>query len=470
MSVSASLDESSVTVEPGGEAELSVQVLNSGSTVEEFRFEVVGPCAAWTTVEPASLSLYPGASGTATLTLRPPRDPDVAPGETPLGLRVIPTSDAGGTVVPERTIDVLPFTEIAAELVPRSSHGPWRGRHKVAVDSRGNTPVTVMLAAQEGSERTRLVIDPVELVIPPGQAKFADVDIRPVHRMWRGTPVNHTFQVVVAATPVPDQIPYAPVVVDGSYEQTAILPRWLPRALMAAVLLLALLAGFWYALLRPTVRSAAREAITPEAVESAISEENKGEGETKGGEGQRGGGEKPGEPSGGASGTGGGSGGGGDSGGASGGSGGASGGNKPKPGGSSGGQQGAPGGAGAPTSARQQVSDSVGGGATTETVLKVAKGKVFELTDIVVQNPQGDAGNLTVSSQDGQLLNLALENFRDSDYHFVTPIQVPAGGEITISVSCREVGKPVKAPTPSQCSESLFVGGSMRTVEQPEDE
>ncbi|WP_232266964.1 COG1470 family protein [Streptomyces pactum] len=246
-----------------------MQVLNSGSTVEEFRFEVVGPCAAWTTVEPESLSLYPGASGTATLRLRPPRAPEVAPGETPLGLRVIPVSDPEGTVVPERTIDVLPFTEITAELVPRSTHSPWRGRHKVAVDSRGNTPVTVVLATQGISERTRLVIEPVELTIPPGQAKFADVEVRPAHWLWRGTPVQHPFQVVVAPRPEPDQAPYAPVVVDGSYEQKAILPAWLPRALIAAVLLIGMLVGLWYALLRPTVRSAAREAITPEAVESA---------------------------------------------------------------------------------------------------------------------------------------------------------------------------------------------------------
>ncbi|MDW6057718.1 hypothetical protein SAZ11_06235 [Streptomyces sp. FXJ1.4098] len=36
-----------------------------------------------------------------------------------------------------------------------------------------------------------------------------------------------------------------------------------------------------------------------------------------------------------------------------------------------------------------------------------------------------------------------------------------AKGTVTISVSCREVGKPVKAPTPSQCSESLFLGGKL---------
>ena len=108
-----------------------------------------------------------------------------------------------------------------------------------------------------------------------------------------------------------------------------------------------------------------------------------------------------------------------------------------------------------------QVRDGVGGGATRQTAYQVQDGSTFELTDIVVQNPQGDAGTLVIASNDEPLLNLALENFRDSDYHFVTPIKVQSGGRITISVSCREVGKPVRAPAPSECSEFLFVGGTL---------
>ncbi|MFD7622746.1 hypothetical protein [Streptomyces sp. NPDC059802] len=111
-----------------------------------------------------------------------------------------------------------------------------------------------------------------------------------------------------------------------------------------------------------------------------------------------------------------------------------------------------------------QVRDSVGGGSNTSTALQVPRGHTFQLTDIVVQNPQGDAGTLVVSSgRDAPVLRLAMENFRDSDYHFVTPIMVSAGGKVTMTVDCRKVGKPVNAPTPSRCSESLFLGGTMKT-------
>ncbi|MFF3629633.1 hypothetical protein [Streptomyces sp. NPDC002164] len=446
MSLTASLDDSSVTAAPGEETAVPLRILNSGSTVEEYRFEVVGACAAWSTVEPAALSLYPGDSRTVSLVLRPPRDSTVLAGETHFGIRVVPTSEQGRAVVPEGRVTVLPFTETTAELVPRGSNGAWRGRHQLAVDNRGNAPATVRLETRPGTERARVSFGSDTLRIEPGRAEFGKVRVRPAKRMWRGAPITHPFQVV--ATPeAAGQDPAAPVVLDGSYQQDPILPRWLPRALITAAVLLIALVGLWYALLRPAVKSAAREAITPEAVRSAAAADKSRTQEPDQGTSA---GTGPGAD-GSSAGT------------SSGASGGAA---KPSPSPGDGTSAGSSDGAGAtaPTSAQVQVRDSVGGGSTTSTALQVPAGHTFQLTDIVVQNPQGDAGTLVVSSgRDTPVLRLALENFRDSDYHFVTPILVPARGKVTMTVDCRKVGKPVNAPTPSRCAESLFLGGTMRT-------
>ncbi|MEV6199535.1 hypothetical protein AB0M64_06140 [Streptomyces sp. NPDC051771] len=447
MSLTASLDASHVTAVPGEETSLPLQVRNSGTTVEEYRFEVAGACAAWTTVEPATLSLYPGSTETVSVTFRPPRDPSVPAGETPFGIRVVPTSDHTEPVVPEGLVAVAPFTEVTAELVPRGSHGVLRGRHKIAVDNRGNAPLTVALSARSGTERTGITFTRPELTVEPGRAAFAELRVKPAKRLWRGTPVVHTFQAVVAP-PAPDgEEPAAPVVLDGSYQQEAILPRWLPRALVIACVLALILTGFWYGMLRPAVKSAAREAITPEVIASATSGPDQGGGQTDGTTGGGSGGgattapplaptptptptptasAKPSaKPS--AKAT-----------------------AKPLP-------------APVPTSAQVQVRDGVGGGSRSGTALTVPAGKTFRLTDIVVQNPQGDAGTVVVTVDRGaRVLTLALENFRDSDYHFVTPIMVPAGGEVTMTVDCRKVGRPVNAPAPSRCAESLFLGGTLQ--------
>lgn len=448
MSLTASLDASSVTVAPGEETTLPLQILNSGRTVEEYHFEVVGTCAAWSAMEPAVLSLYPGDSGTVSLVMRPPREATVLAGESTFGIRVMPTGDRSDTVVPEGRVTVLPFTETTAELVPRGSNGSRSGRHQLAVDNRGNTPVTVRLGAQPGTEQARVVFAAPELRIEPGHAEFAKLRVRPAKRMWRGTPVTHAFQVFAAPqSPEGEEAP-APVLVDGSYQQDPILPRWLPRALLTAALLILVLVGLWYALLRPAVKSAAREAVTPEAVRSAAAaDRSKAPAEGEQGGADSGGGDSAGTDTG----TGGGSG------------------PTPSPGPSaSGGSGGGDGGggdtaSGAPTSAQTRVRDAVGGGPNTGTALEVPAGQTFQLTDIVVQNPQGDAGTVTVTAGEGtRVLSLGLENFRDSDYHFVTPILVPAGGKVTMTIDCRRVGKPVGAPAPSRCSSSMFLGGTMR--------
>ncbi|MET7644090.1 hypothetical protein ABZS83_10665 [Streptomyces sp. NPDC005426] len=443
MSLTASLDASSVSAAPGEETAVPVTVRNSGATVEEYRFEVVGACAAWSSVEPAVLSLYPGDSRTVSLMLRPPRDATVPAGETPFGIRVVPTGEQGRTVVPEGRVTVLPFTGTTAELVPRSSHGSLRGRHQLAVDNRGNTPVTVRLGAQPGSELARVAFGVTELQVAPGHAEFGRLRVSPVKRMWRGTPVTHPFQVFAATQVAEGQEPVAPVLVDGSYQQEPLLPRWLPRALITAAVLLVALAGIWYALLRPAVKSAAREAVTPEAVRSAAAADTSKapqQGDAAGTGADAGAGDAAGADSGGGA-------------------------SKPtaSPSAEAEPSTAADAGAAVPTSAQVRVRDAVGGGTNTGAALRVPKGHTFQLTDIVVQNPQGDAGTVVISAgANTSVLSLGLENFRDSDYHFVTPILVPAGGRVTMTIDCRKVGKPVGARTPSRCSESLFLGGTMR--------
>ena len=58
----------------------------------------------------------------------------------------------------------------------------------------------------------------------------------------------------------------------------------------------------------------------------------------------------------------------------------------------------------------------------------VPDGKVFRITDIVLANHQGDEGVLTIAFGDRTITTIALETFRNQDYHWVTPIDVPGEG------------------------------------------
>lgn len=81
-----------VTVSPGAEATTTLTVRNDGDIVEAYTLDVVGDCAAWTTVEPARVSLYPGTSETVTVRFAPPRSHEVRAGEVPWGYGCCPPS------------------------------------------------------------------------------------------------------------------------------------------------------------------------------------------------------------------------------------------------------------------------------------------------------------------------------------------------------------------------------------------
>src|SRR4051812_31003195 len=123
MSTTATLDSSSVRLDPGGEAVVPVQISNTGEIVEGYHLEVLGAPAAWTQVEPESISLYPGSTTTAVIAFRPPKSAAVPAGELPFGLRVVPTEHPEEAIVTEGVVQILPWLETTAELVPRTSRG-----------------------------------------------------------------------------------------------------------------------------------------------------------------------------------------------------------------------------------------------------------------------------------------------------------------------------------------------------------
>ncbi|PZS25816.1 MAG: hypothetical protein DLM58_21690 [Pseudonocardiales bacterium] len=424
MSTTATIESPQVRLDAGGEAVVPLHIRNNGTIVEGYRLEVVGVPADWTTVEPDVLSLYPGDSTTATIAFRPPRTPGVPAGELSFGVRVVPTEHPNEAIVPEGVVEVLPFLETTAELIPRTSHGGRNGRHQLAVDNRGNVAVSVQFSGVDPGQLLDVDIRPNGLTVNAGNAAFADVRLKPQKLNWRKPPTTHPFSVTV--TPHAGQ----PVTLDGAYLQEPLLPRWLGKALLALVALVALFALLWFAVLKPTIKSAAREAVADplaSASKQAAAAEKKADASAK----QAGAAnkqaaeankrasdavkavEKVGVP-------------------------------VPVP---------------APFSTRLAV--LAGKGQTNSKPFVVPAGKTFNLTDLVLENPQGDFGKLTLAQGNKILLVLALENFRDLDYHFVSPIVAGPGTNLTLTVQCNSVGKPPdQTPPPTQCDTAVLLGGS----------
>ncbi|NBM16901.1 ricin-type beta-trefoil lectin domain protein [Streptomyces sp. GC420] len=259
MSLWTSLEPASTTVDPGGSTTVRLRVRNTGDIVDEYRFEPVGDTAPWTAVEPQTLRLYPGTTGTVELTFAPPRSPDATAGPNPYGVRITPTEQPEATTVPEGNLTITPFTEVRAELVPPTVKGRFRGRPKLAVDNLGNTRLTASISGSDNGDHISYDIRPGSIQVEPGRAAFVTTTLKPRQIIWLGSKEERPYTLAVQRSGSQS------VDVDGTYVQRGFLPRWLATALGVTMALAITFVMLWLAY-RPQVRSLATEKLEEAAI------------------------------------------------------------------------------------------------------------------------------------------------------------------------------------------------------------
>jgi hypothetical protein len=396
MGAIAVLGTRSLVVAPGAQASADIRVRNNGTVVDQFTIQVLGDATAWSTAEPPVISLFPGAEQTARITFKPPRSPDVPAGPMAFGIRVASQEDPAGSVVEEGQLQIGAFSETSAELAPRTSRGRTSATHDLAIDNRGNTVLNASVTGLDPDRTIAYDIKPPALVIDPGTAAFTKVGVKPRRRFWRGQPRTHSFQLQLDGG-------QAPVLVGGSMLQEPILPPWLLKALALLVAALIALALIWLLFLQPAIRSTAQERAEEVLAGVGITPNPNPDG--------NGTGNGNGQPT-------------------------------PTP---------------PPTTPGQTTSPTTPtptpGPATVQTPRdgRMAAGdapfapsedRTLYLTDLVFSNPDGSSGTLRLRRSGEDLFVLNLDNFRDLDFHFVTPIAVASDQSLRLQCDGACAGPP----------------------------
>ena len=97
-------------------------------------------------------------------------------------------------------------------------------------------------------------------------------------------------------------------------------------------------------------------------------------------------------------------------------------------------------------------------GQTDAVTYTVPAGQRLRITDIIVQNPNYDAGTLTIQRNEVTLYTFGLVNIAgDQSIPLVTPIELLAGEQLVVQVACSGLND----PTMSTCSQNVFVSGSL---------
>lgn len=402
MGASASLQATELRVAPGGEVTTELRVRNTGTVVDQFTFHPLGSAASWMVIEPAQVSLFPGAEETVQVIFRPPRIATTPSGPTAFAVRAESREDPEGSAVEEGVVHVEPFDERTVEVVPHTTRGRRKGRADVAVDNRGNTKANIQLTGIDPDGALEFDFSPPALAVEPGAAAFSKVTITPKDRFWRGPSVTKQYQVLA------EEESKEPIAADGALLQDSMLPPWLWKAVLAALLGLLALILLWFLLFRPSIESTAKDAVEEEIapINAALEQNNITTVATTpdgGTVAPPGGGATTVAPPGGGGTT------------------------VAPPGGDVLGDR-------SPFDTRLvAVAPANAGGEPAS--FAVPNDQFLELTDIVLQNPNGDSGRIVISRDGSPILVSALENFRDLDYHFVSPYVFDSGSNLTVQIT-----------------------------------
>jgi len=197
--VVATLSASSVRVEPGSQARVTVEVRNRGRTVDQLALEVRGPAAAWVSVEPARLNLMPDMSAVATVLFRPPRTSGVPAGGYQADVAVSSREHPDASVVDRVVVEVAPFIAFETTLAPSILRGAAATAARLHVTNGGNVPVELSLGGEDPEMAFSFGIDPPALRVDPGGTADALVVVKPRDPLQSGPERTRPFRVLVTA-------------------------------------------------------------------------------------------------------------------------------------------------------------------------------------------------------------------------------------------------------------------------------
>ncbi|MBV7696558.1 hypothetical protein [Streptomyces sp. TRM70350] len=455
MGVIASLQTADITVEPGEEARCEVRLRNTGTVVDRFTLDVLGEAKEWITVSPAEVSVFPGDDATAELTFRPPRAASTPNGSVRFALRVMSWEDTEGSTVEEATVNVGTFTDLTAELLPRTTRGRWRARTRLAVDNRGNSPASVTLSGLDEDGKLRFVMREGALRVDPDTSRIVPVRLRVGERFLVGPPRTVPYQLLVRG---PEN---NTVTADGALVQLPLLPARLPKALVLATAGLVLACVLGPAYFKPSAHSA---AVTAPPQDTGAGADNATHSTSPAPSGRPSAQSKPDEAS-------------------------ASTPPPPSPGPSAERDTGREGGSPAATAKAPAVTGKNSPTAALEETEaapepvsiqaedfriettaapgrpgefktfehKVPKGQTLYISDFMLENPHRDTGTLQIRRNGAVLMEYELSDVHPQlDRHFLEPLRFEAGQRLVLAVDCRKPGR-------TACTPAAFVSGRSMT-------
>jgi hypothetical protein len=248
------LTRESVSVEPGRQVELKVDVVNRGVEADRVNLRVRGLPSQWVSLPDAFMPIPPGESMTIPIVIRPPRQMDTPAGRQRFRVEVISQHHTGKTPAASATLNLGTFRAFESTVQPRQLRLP--GVVRVSVRNKGNVQTSVRVTGRDQANQIQFtgVQGPVKL--NPGQTAAIDLQLESRERSWIGGYESYNFEVEVASEDGTKRV------TSGSAESSPLIPTGFVYGAIFLIVFMCVLAGLFFVFQRDRVAPVPTATIT----------------------------------------------------------------------------------------------------------------------------------------------------------------------------------------------------------------
>ncbi|MCI0727022.1 MAG: protein kinase [Chloroflexi bacterium] len=262
--LSVVVQPTNIEVAPGSRADVQVELLNQGMTVDHFSLNVEGLPAGWVTVPGQPVQLMPGANGALPLAIHPPPESQSTAGAHRYRLVVSSTSNAQESASVSGTVTVRPFERFAIDMRPmRLRNG---GTCRVLIRNEGNSETTYSVVGRDPAEAIAFEQQRGRLKLGPGERGTVDLNLAAKERPFIGGGKTLPFEVQVGTAAGERQS------LTGQLDVRPVLPGWLIPLLGILLLVLCLAGGGLLAFFNSRNQQATQTAQALAAGQSAATQ------------------------------------------------------------------------------------------------------------------------------------------------------------------------------------------------------
>jgi hypothetical protein len=255
MSVQVWFAPDEVTVRPGESASLALSVENVGAATESFAVIPAGLVAAWTTVTRTNLTLFGGSRDVIEVVVRPPAIHTTSAGPTTIAVRVIPQLHPDDTVVAETLVTIDAFDDRRITVLQPLQRVRRRARYEFLVENHGNNLANCRLHLIDPTGRVDGQFDPPAVGVAPGASSLVHLRARVGRGGFRPSVRQLDFEIEAAE---PDHV-------SARGRATLIQTPTVPTRLLGQLALVAAIVGAaalaWFGVVRPELRRASERAV-----------------------------------------------------------------------------------------------------------------------------------------------------------------------------------------------------------------